>query len=376
MLVLVYCAALALSAWCVKWRRHDVKPRGIVEGIIHEVRIASDGWTLHEATNCYPGRGSGKFPDGWDVSIPELISLSECMSRCEINAICEAIVVDHAQETTVCHHHAWVDPSQCEIGNPLFDLWVLNEEPQPARVGALTARHDRLSSVVEMVKQDSFRSLDLKRCALVGASSVMAGTNAGAEIDGHDAVIRLNRLPTEAFHPDFGTRTDILFVSFEWRGEVALMSGEQANVAWCHEVDHCNTTAIVSRSDVAPCDLPAMVDTWGPTHPLLGCQQKNISRMVATGFASLQGMMPTTGLQAFFTFLPVCDELNLYGFGGRDTADGHTEWNGHNLYEEHIIEDKIAAGQWDDIFFRRAYPEVDFLRAHAAKVRKVIGTNP
>ena len=39
----------------------------------------------------------------------------------------------------------------------------------------------------------------LRRCALVGASSNLLGRGLGQEIDGHDTVIRVNRLPSEEY---------------------------------------------------------------------------------------------------------------------------------------------------------------------------------
>merc|ERR1712083_1001337 len=121
-----------------------------------------------------------------------------------------------------------------------------------------------------------------------------------------------------------------------------------------------------------------MASFWGPTHSLLGCQHLNVSRMVATGFSTMQGMLSTTGMQAFFTFLPLCGELNLYGFGGVSTADGHAESTSlFNLYQEHLIQDKIIVGAWDHLPWRRNFSEeVKWLRANVPKARKIVGTEP
>jgi hypothetical protein len=238
---------------------------------------------------------------------------------------------------------------------------------------------DRLRAVVEMASGSTFENLDLTRCALVGASGVMKGSRKGEEIDGHTAVIRINRLPTEEFRADFGSRTDFVYVNHENAGEfypsVPLMGGEQARYVSCRMAVGCPTAGIIARGDLVKCDPDRMAVIWGPTHPVLGCTHRNISRMVATGFHTLQGVLATTGLLAFFTFLPVCSELNLYGFEGVSTADGHAEWlDGHNLFQEHLIQDHIIAGRWDLLPWRNTFREIDWIRSHAAQTRKVVGT--
>merc|ERR1719382_1326339 len=48
-------------------------------------------------------------------------------------------------------------------------------------------------------------------CALVGSSAAMRGASLGQEIDKHDTVIRVNRLPDKAVVADVGERTDVYF---------------------------------------------------------------------------------------------------------------------------------------------------------------------
>jgi hypothetical protein len=234
-----------------------------------------------------------------------------------------------------------------------------------------------LVGAVDMIRQDDLLGrIDLTRCALVGASGAMSGSGLGAGIDVHTAVIRLDRMPTEEFYGDFGSRTDFLFLSKSWDGAVELMGGEapEAQVAGCHDVEGCDGASVIVRADLDSCDPGHLAYTWGKSHPIVGCQHRNISRMVAMGFSTLQGFLPTTGAQAFFTFLPLCDELDLFGFGDQSTADGLSEWTGgHNPHEEHLIQDMIAAGQWDQLPWRSEFGEAEWLRKHAARVRKVTG---
>lgn len=232
-------------------------------------------------------------------------------------------------------------------------------------------------SVVDMVAGRNFTDTNFDRCALVGASNVLVGAAKGNEIDGHDAVIRVNRIPTAGFWKDYGGRTDVLFVSNEWGGAVALMGpgGEGPKAVACKDLDNCRNAAIIRRGDLQLCNKEGMAKAWGLDHTFVGCEHRNISFLVKS-IESLGGKMATGGLHAFFTFVPVCRELNLYGFGGLGTGDGHQEWNGHNLYAEHIVQDQVAAGDWWKVRWNGGEPAARWIQTHAGKVEKVVGKNP
>jgi len=371
---------------CVQDEAFDAWQRGSIDG---RVKRQSDsyGWLRYEHKNCYPGQGSGAYPRGLthgpDSSGTEAIPLSECMQRCQEDPFCEAVVTSHGREITSCQLRAWVNPDDCE-DNTKLDMWRLDQGrkvPRGVELPSGEVGRERLVAVADMVTQWSFKKLDLTRCALVGASGVLRGAGSGEDIDGHTAVIRLNRMPTPEFYYDFGARTDVLYLSKEWSGTVALMGHgrgtDKPETRKCADVPGCPEAAVLARGDLERCDPAHMAYTWGQTHPLLGCTHANVSRMVATGFSTLSGLLATTGLQAFFTFLPVCGELDLYGFGGDSTADGHKEWSGgHNLREEHLIQDKVINRDWSNLPWRNTFKEFDWMIEHAATARKVVGTTP
>jgi len=240
-----------------------------------------------------------------------------------------------------------------------------------------------------MVAGREFTDLNFNRCALVGASNVLVGAAKGTEIDGHDAVIRVNRIPTRGYWNDYGGRTDVLFVTSERGGKVVVMgSGGEDN--WdnvgpqevrCGDLDNCRNAAIIRRGDLEkdhhylPCDKLGMAKAWGLNHTFVGCQHRNISLLV-NSISGLRGKFPSAGLHAFFTFVPVCRELNLYGFGGSETGDGHREWTGHPLYAEHIAQDQVAAGDWWKLAWNGGEPAARWIQTHAGKVEKVVGKNP
>lgn len=368
---------------CEDGPHHDTWRRGPVADRVAQIKESS-GWSRYEGKNCYyPGAGSWHFPGvagtPFQTSGEQEISVNECMMRCEQNPLCEAVVVAHqtTPQFTPCQLRTWTVPGECSE-NMAFDTWRMDQGRTLAPGIELPAGElgrDRLHGVLDMVKGNGFEKIDLSRCALIGASGVMTGSHKGAEIDRHTAVIRVNRLPRGEFYADFGARTDFLYVGHEWSGGVALMGGENAEVISCRDAVGCPDAGIIARGDLVRCKPGQMASNWGSTHPLVGCTHTNISRMVATGFHTLHGALATTGLHAFFTFLPVCGELNLYGFGGVSTADGHSEWtDGHNLYQEHLIQDHVINRQWDSVPWRNKFREFDWIKKQMGRVRKVVGT--
>jgi hypothetical protein len=362
---------------CLTDEVFDTWQRGSIGGRVQRL-VDTYGWTRYEKKNCYAEHGSMDYPMSLTPysSKDEDISLSECMQRCLEDPICEAIITSHDKDMSHCHLRAWVAPDDCVHSKDL-DLWRMDRGRKVPGVIKLPSGNDgleRLVGVADMITQRNFSRLDFTRCALVGASGLMKGSNAGEDIDDHTAVIRLNRMPTPEFHSDFGARTDVLYLSKEWGGAVALMGGENPRTSMCEDVPGCTQVAVLTRGDLGLCDPGNMASTWGPTHPLVGCTHTNVSRMVATGFSTLNGTLATTGLHALFTFLPVCGELDLYGFGGTSTADGHTESEGHNLREEHHIQAKVINRQWGDLPWRNTFNEFDWVKEHAAKMRLVVGS--
>ncbi|CAK0872648.1 unnamed protein product, partial [Prorocentrum cordatum] len=99
------------------------------------------------------------------------------------------------------------------------ERWLRARLAEAARRGALAVeeagapyRRARLRDVVSnYTGDDDTLPLPMKRCALVGGSSILHDRGLGPEIDAHDTVIRVNRLPTPAFFADWGRRTDIYF---------------------------------------------------------------------------------------------------------------------------------------------------------------------
>merc|ERR1740121_2082361 len=70
-------------------------------------------------------------------------------------------------------------------------------------------------------------------CALVGSSTNLVDGELGKEIDKHDLVVRVNRLPIARYFRDFGQKTDVFFAHDKNVQEsglsVQFMDGEWRN---------------------------------------------------------------------------------------------------------------------------------------------------
>jgi len=178
----------------------------------------------------------------------------------------------------------------------------------------------------------------------------MVGSGARAQIDAYDTVIRLNRMPSASVASDFGTKTDVFFMNhpasrFE-AVEMLQREGMKPRRTSCRDMDNCKAAAILQRGDNHCSPQKMASQYWGWDHSMIGCVRPNVS-LTAYGFKHLEGFQPSTGFQAFLALLPLCQELDLFGFGGNATADDHFEWSGHNrLHKEHRIQDAVAAREW------------------------------
>jgi len=237
-----------------------------------------------------------------------------------------------------------------------------------ARCGCAPGILEELPKFITML---SSRHLDARfcRCALVGSAAGFNGHGLGPEIDGHDTVIRVNRLPVEAQHfLDFGRRTDIFWgepgygapgqhENLDARGDywVELMHRTWAEARACHlrrGSGSCGFANLVIKGS----DVPVVGKTFRRRFPLsspgrlpeqtalpLGHQSDDIN---AAAF-SVEEMrhVPSNGLHAFLTLAPLCGSLTMYGFDGAGTADGHEIGSRHSLSEERAIMDRLIRGE-------------------------------
>mmetsp|Transcript_75753 Transcript_75753/g.214136 ORF Transcript_75753/g.214136 Transcript_75753/m.214136 type:complete len:282 (-) Transcript_75753:104-949(-) len=181
---------------------------------------------------------------------------------------------------------------------------------------------------------------DLGTCALVGSSSLLSGKGRGPDIDRHDTVIRVNRVPTPAFFGDFGNKTSIFFGNtYVRRGSVQLFGGAKQPV---FRNNRGLFSRLVMNSWIPPPNWTSVSKVWRDAPYPVGYVADWVMRYAFAFTASHP--LPTAGLFALLTFAPVCDRLDIYGFGGLDTADHHVMnvYHAHDINAEHALIDRIA----------------------------------
>lgn len=196
------------------------------------------------------------------------------------------------------------------------------------------------------------------RCALVGSSADLKTRRLGKQIDHHDTVIRVNRVPIKAYYKDFGRRTDVLFTGPRAEGKATFGLGGQwyrsmgGRLTECpFDNASCPFTALVLKGS----DRTEYNQTWEQRYPRrqpgwkpprarypIGYQSERVN---AFAYQLVNGSRPTNGFHAFLTFALVCDSLRIYGFSGSETADAHpVRGDVHNLGLEHEIIQQLVEG--------------------------------
>lgn len=197
-------------------------------------------------------------------------------------------------------------------------------------------------------------SNDLGQCALVGSSSILSGKGYGPDIDKHDTVIRVNRVPTPEYFADFGNKTSIFFGNvYVWKkGQIQLFGGTQKKVVANNSGFF--SSLVMNSWKPAP-DWKRIHKVWSQAHYPVGHTADWV--MDFAFHLKVAHPLPTAGLFALLTFAPICDYMRIYGFGGGlKTADHHTMnlYHAHNIIAEHALVDRIANGTLtkSDISFR------------------------
>jgi len=193
----------------------------------------------------------------------------------------------------------------------------------------------------------------LQRCAIVGNSPSLHKSGHGAEIDSHDTIIRVGKLPTTSFFEDFGRKTDVLFGDREVArtGMVRLMDGK--NVDCKHGGEACVFSSLVLK--VPPFGQDAL--TFGSAPFPVGIVHQDVR--FSARYIPLVGLQPSTGFLAFLSFAPLCKNVQLYGFSGLDGA-GQTVSHLQHLKREHQLMRELANG------VTTAFEKTQWLKAHVA----------
>ena len=206
-----------------------------------------------------------------------------------------------------------------------------------------------------------------RRCAVVGSGRNLLGRGFGAAIDMNDVVVHVNNVPTAGLADDMGSRTDILFSTLCNLETRACEDWDDDD--WCEiqqEIQHggevkcllqdngnCPFGAVFYRSrHRTSCD-----DNFGRVAK--GSKRSQVGIAVSSDYISEMAFYlrrrggpfcgiredncddPSTGFHAILTMSLLCDEVELYGFQGTGTVDGHGI--GHNVANEHNLTRHLVA---------------------------------
>lgn len=247
----------------------------------------------------------------------------------------------------------------------IFLVWSFSVEVDAVTlVRENSPRPSLASTVLEPIATNTMGTANFsfaspKRCALIGSSASMTGKGRGSEIDAHDTVIRVNRLPTVDFFPDFGKRTTVLvgnrLMLTQGVPVMGMSSPEGGGNATgtpcasgaCGLLDcrkggsRCSFGALVFKREME--DFDQLLQAWKEAPFPVAATAKEV-RIAAKSM--LKGRNPSTGFVAFLAYFALCEELHVYGFDGSfATADGHVTNTVHTLDLEHFIMHLIVDGK-------------------------------
>ncbi|XP_038048293.1 alpha-N-acetylgalactosaminide alpha-2,6-sialyltransferase 2-like [Patiria miniata] len=157
------------------------------------------------------------------------------------------------------------------------------------------------------------------RCAVVGSGGILNGSGAGAEIDGHDYVFRVNRaLSRGRFATDVGRRTTFytFFPESQGIGNVEDKS-MIAFYAMFKAYDVAYAKKLIQGDKSPRYNITAT--SRGMKRPGLEASKLKIIHPAFFNYVSQVYLMrkarPTTGSIVVIMSLHICDEVTIYGFG-------------------------------------------------------------
>lgn len=178
-------------------------------------------------------------------------------------------------------------------------------------------------------------------------------------------MIRINKLPLAGHAQDVGSRTDVYFAGAVSEDVDRMVeSGYDMQFLWgghriCQYDDgDCPFVDLVFNHGVSACGepfaqkYPRWKPGWFPPKSSFTVAHQSDALFGAVLYAMktyLNRKRATSGLQAFFTFAPLCRTMTLIGFSGMSTVDGHRLSKGttgvHDIAAEHRLLDWMIDGQ-------------------------------
>lgn len=203
---------------------------------------------------------------------------------------------------------------------------------------------------------EPFERLGKGNCAVIGSGPNTKGKGYGPTIDGYDTVIRVNRLPRPMDYHDLGKKTDVItmnnnFIHYDrgtgifspstWAGYVGGV------VVDCHTPGVCDFDAVVFQyaqgASAIMWDVVGSENFWGSLRQTVGRENDDFHGALEC-LDWPDKMMLSSGFGAVMLFLPLCQTMKTYGFGGSGTFDSHIIDFKHSFEIEHGLMRKMAQG--------------------------------
>ncbi|XP_045079065.1 CMP-N-acetylneuraminate-beta-galactosamide-alpha-2,3-sialyltransferase 2 [Coregonus clupeaformis] len=162
-----------------------------------------------------------------------------------------------------------------------------------------------------------------RKCAVVGNSGNLLGSQYGSLIDSHNSVIRMNKATTAGFEADVGNRTTHHFMYPESAVDIApgvhlvLLPFKLRDLQWVASAlstGEIKTTYMRVKGRVQadkdkvivvnPAFFKYTHDRWTERH----------------------GRYPSTGMLAVIFALHICDEVSVFGYGADQQGNWHHYW--------------------------------------------------
>uniref|UniRef100_A0A4W5JXJ2 CMP-N-acetylneuraminate-beta-galactosamide-alpha-2,3-sialyltransferase 2 n=1 Tax=Hucho hucho TaxID=62062 RepID=A0A4W5JXJ2_9TELE len=164
-----------------------------------------------------------------------------------------------------------------------------------------------------------------RKCAVVGNSGNLLGSQYGALIDSHNSVIRMNKATTSGFEADVGNRTTHHFMYPESAVDIGpgvhlvLLPFKLSDLQW---VASALSTGEIKTTYMRVKDrVQADKDKVIVINPAF-------FKYTHDRWTERHGRYPSTGMLAIIFALHICDEVSVFGYG----ADQHGNW--HHYWEE------------------------------------------
>ncbi|XP_067856245.1 CMP-N-acetylneuraminate-beta-galactosamide-alpha-2,3-sialyltransferase 2-like [Heptranchias perlo] len=209
---------------------------------------------------------------------------------------------------------------------PAVLLWWLGLQSKHPKLSFV---HSRLFEI--MPKSDPLKTDDFcrcRRCAIVGNSKNLKGSNYGELIDSQDFVIRMNRAVTKGYELDVGKKTTHHFMypesaqDLEPNIHLVLVPFKPRDIWWFSNVlSNGNSASSYTRLKRY---IKVDKDKAAIFHPAF-------FKYISDSWTEHHGRYPSTGMLALIFGLHICDQLSVFGYGMDSKGNWYHYWENNRL---------------------------------------------